>query len=250
MTTDLKHTVRLARVDILLIMRNRSALTNAVLMPLLVAGFLIFTARAQAADQVPFMLTGQVATLALFAPLVNLAGFYTTRREELILKRLLGGPASATAILGGSAAGATAVYLLQVVALCVAAVPLGVGLPENPLLLLAGVLGAAALFSLISMVISGFSSTGELAQIATVPFMFLCLFLSPAIVPLDALPEQLGRIAEYLPMTPVTELIRTGFLGDEGEGGGVLPNLGLLAAWVAVAAVVARRWFRWDPRRG
>ena len=73
---------------------------------------------------------------------------------------------------------------------------------------------------------------------------------SPAIVPLDALPQQLGRIAEYLPMTPVTELIRTGFLGDEGEGGGVLPNLGLLAVWVAVAAVVARRWFRWDPRRG
>ncbi|GAA0459876.1 transport permease protein [Paractinoplanes deccanensis] len=250
MKTDLAHVYRLARLDLTLIFRNRSALTNAVLMPLLVTGFLIFTAKRQAGDeQLRFLLTGQVAALVLFAPLVNLAGFYTSRREELVLKRLLGGPASATAILGGSAAGAAAVYLLQVLVLCVAAVPLGVGLPDNPPLLLAGALAGAALFSLLSMVISGLSSSGELAQIATVPVMLLCLFLSPVVAPPDALPEALRAVAGYLPMTPMAEIVRAGFLGGT-RWTETMQSAGVLAVWVAVAAILARRYFRWDPRRG
>jgi ABC-2 type transport system permease protein len=244
--TDVAHVYRLARLDLGLIFRNRSALTNAVLMPLGMAAFLIWTARSQGgAENVSYILTGQIAALALFAPLVNLAGFFTSRREELVLKRLLGGPASATAILGGSAAGATVVYLIQAFAVVAAAVALDVGLPGDPLLVLVAVLGGAALFALLSMVISGLSSSGELAQLATVPVMLVCLVLSPVIVPTEAFPDRLRQVAEFLPLTPVADLVRAGY-GDAFQWS----SLGILAAWIAVAAVLARRFFRWDPRRG
>ncbi|GAA4941217.1 ABC transporter permease [Actinoplanes utahensis] len=250
MKTELKHTARLARVDLTLIVRNRSALTNAVLMPLLVTAFLIFSVREQGGkEELDYMVTGQFAALLVYAPLVNLAGFYTSRREELVLKRLLGGPASALAILGGSALGAAVVYLVQALAVGVAAVALGVGLPTNPLLVLVAALGGLVLFSLLSMAVSGFSSSGELAQLATVPVMLLSLILSPVIVPLDALPEQLQRISEFLPMTPVAEVIRAGYLGDV-VWSETLRSLAVLAVWVGVAAELARRYFRWDPRRG
>ncbi|GIF38739.1 ABC transporter permease [Actinoplanes xinjiangensis] len=245
MKTDLAHIYRLARLDLTLIFRNRSALTNAVLMPLAVAAFLVFTADQAGRDSVEYILTGQIAGLLMFAPLVNLAGFYTSRREELVLKRLLGGPASATAILGGSAAGATAVYLLQALAVVIAAVVMGFGLPGNPLLVLVAALGGAAVFALLSMAISGLSSSGELAQLATVPVMLVCLVLSPVIVPAEAFPERLRQVAEYLPLTPVADLVRAGY-----GAGFAWSSLGLLAAWVAVAALLARRFFRWDPRRG
>jgi ABC-2 type transport system permease protein len=245
MKTDLAHIYRLARLDLTLIFRNRSALTNAVLMPLAVAAFLVFSAGQGSRDDVEFILTGQIAGLLMFAPLVNLAGFYTSRREELVLKRLLGGPASATAILGGSAAGATAVYLIQALAVGVAAVVMGFGLPGNPALVLIAALGGAAVFALLSMAISGLSSSGELAQLATVPVMLVCLILSPVVVPTGAFPERLQQVADYLPLTPVADLVRAGY-GAAFEWS----SLGLLAAWVAVAAVLARRFFRWDPRRG
>lgn len=246
MKTDLSHIYRLARLDLGLIFRNRSALVNAVLMPLAVTAFLIFTTREQGgAETMSYIVTGQIAALVVFAPLVNLAGFYTSRREELVLKRLLGGPASATAILGGSAAGATAVYLLQVLAVGVAAVALDVGLPGNPLLVLLAVLGGAAVFTLLSMAISGLSSSGELAQLATVPVMLVSFILSPVIVPGDAFPERLRQVAEFLPLTPVADLVRAGY-----GGAFQWSSLGILAAWAAVAALLARRFFRWDPRRG
>ncbi|MDI6101759.1 ABC transporter permease [Actinoplanes sp. NEAU-A12] len=246
MKTDLAHVYRLARLDLGLIFRNRSALANAVLMPLGVAAFLIFTAREQGgADNLSYVITGQIAALVLFAPLVNLAGFFTSRREELVLKRLLGGPASAPAILGGSAAGATVVYLVQALAVGAAAAALDVGLPSNPLLVLIAVLGGAVVFALLSMVISGLSSSGELAQLATVPVMLISMILSPVIVPTEAFPDRLRQVAEFLPLTPVADLVRAGY-GDAFQWS----SLAVLAAWVAVATVLARRFFRWDPRRG
>lgn len=266
MNTDVQQALRLARMDLGVIARNRTALANAVLMPLVLAVVLVSAANGAEGEHgnapVLFVLTGQMAAVVVFATFVNLAGFYTARREELVLKRLLGGPASAFAILGGSAFGATLIYLLQVVLLCVAAVTLGGNLPANPaLLLLAAVLGAA-LFSLLAMVISGLSSSGEVAQLATVPVMLLCFGASPVMMPLDVLPEQVRTAAEFLPMTPIVELIRTGFLGTDNVGTGAqalgfvaqwttaLPSLGILAAWLLVAALLAKRYFRWDPRRG
>ena len=43
----------------------------------------------------------------------------------------------------------------------------------------------------------------------------------------------------------MTDLIRAGY-GDAFQWS----SLGLLVAWVALASILARRYFRWDPRRG
>ncbi|MEU6413791.1 ABC transporter permease [Microbispora sp. NPDC046933] len=264
--TELAQAARLARVDLTLIFRNRTALVNAVLLPLLIAGALASNNIGGGTAGIPasrYLMTGMMAFILIFATFMNLAGFYTARREELVLKRLLGGPASKAAVLGGSALGATVVYLGQVVILCVfMAAVMGTGAPADIPLLLLGALLGAAFFSLLAMAVSGLSSTGEMAQIATLPVVLLLVGGSPVMLPQEILPQALRGVTEFLPMTPIVEIMRTAYLGLDyiGTGheplgllerwGAALPSLGVLAAWIVVAALLARRFFRWDPRRG
>ncbi|WP_432924900.1 ABC transporter permease [Microbispora sp. CA-135349] len=264
--TDMAQAVRLARVDLTLVFRNRTALVNAVLLPLLIAGALASTDIGGGTAGIPatqYLMTGMMAFILIFATFMNLAGFYAGRREELVLKRLLGGPTSKAAILGGSALGATVVYVGQVVILCaLMAAVMGTGAPADIPLLLLGALLGAAFFSLLAMAVSGLSSTGEMAQIATLPVVLLLVGGSPVMVPQEILPQALRTVIEFLPMTPIVEIMRTAYLGLDYIGAGheplglldrwaaALPSLGILAAWIAVAALLARAFFRWDPRRG
>ncbi|WP_182873772.1 ABC transporter permease [Microbispora sp. H10670] len=263
---DVAQAVRLARVDLTLVFRNRTAFVNAVLLPLLIAGALASNGVGEGTAGIPgtqYVMTGMMAFILVFATFMNLAGFYTSRREEMVLKRLLGGPATRTAVLGGSALGATAVYLGQVIILCVLmSAAMGTSAPADILLLLLAALLGAAFFSLLAMAVSGLSSTGEMAQIATLPVVLLLVGGSPVMLPPEMLPPALRTAIEFLPMTPIVETMRTAYLGLDYIGAGheplgplerwgaALPSLGLLVVWIAVAALLARAFFRWDPRRG
>ena len=78
------------------------------------------------------------------------------------------------------------------------------------------------------------------------------------LVPLSGFPEPVAEASRFLPLTPVIELSRLGLVGETWSGHAVdtagawaaapVP-LAVLAAWLVVGAVVARRVFRWAPRR-
>ncbi len=96
----------LARAELTLLVRNRSALFIALLLPTVMALSLKSTA-----DQADLsgtglsvgttVLPGAVGMVLLFAVYSNLVGVYVGRREELVLKRLRTGEADDLEILSG-----------------------------------------------------------------------------------------------------------------------------------------------------
>ncbi|MEV8637081.1 ABC transporter permease [Streptosporangium sp. NPDC051023] len=265
MRTDVLHAVRLARLDLTLVARNTTTLFTVLLMPLLMAWLFTQTQTDANIEGVPahvFVLTGVPGLMLGFAVFINLVNSLTARREELVLKRLRGGQPSATAVLAGSALGALALFLGQVVLLGVWIQRTEGLLPVNvPLMVLAAVLGVAV-FGLLAAAFSGITPNAETAQITVLPVILVMLIGAPVAFPTSTLPGPLGAISDLLPVTPVVKIMRSAFLGADHYSGsakalgvieqwtGALPSIGILLAWIAVTALLARWLFRWEPRHG
>ncbi|MEO3809525.1 ABC transporter permease [Sphaerisporangium sp. B11E5] len=265
MLTDVRHSVRLARLELTVLGRNQTALFTVLFLPLLFGWMFSALAGEAVIAGLPaevFVLTGLPGLLPLFAVFVNLVNTFTARREELVLRRLRGGQVSAVGILGGAALGGLAVQLVQTGLVLAWLRAVDGPVPANiPLLLVAAVLGAAV-FTLLAAACSGLTRTTEHAQVTVLPVLFVVMIGAPLFTPLSAQPPQLAVPAEFVPATPIVEITRTAILGADFIGGAggkltvagqwlaALPSLGVLAAWLLIAAIAAKVLFRWDPKRG
>lgn len=80
-----------------------------------------------------------------------------------------------------------------------------------------------------------------LANIVVFPMMFL----SGTFFPRFLMPEWLQNISAFLPLTPVIDGIR--LIATEGKHFiDILPQIGLVGAWLVVIYVIAFRVFRWE----
>jgi ABC-2 type transport system permease protein len=259
-------TIRLSRfrsvstAELRLFGRNRSALFSALVLPLIlavtVAGAGVEESGTSAAGLVVTSLLGYVLLAAVY---YNLVTTYVSRREELMLKRLRAGELTDTEILTGIATPMVVVALAQMVVFVAAgAVLFGLPVPVNVLLLLAGALGGVVVFVLIAAMSTEFTRTTEAAQVTTLPVMIACLVGSMMYTALDDAPEAVIAALRALPLTPVVDLMRLGWLGTTGPAAaegftGVLDDAlvpaGILMAWIIVGVLTVRRRFRWEPRR-
>ncbi|MEU4423082.1 ABC transporter permease [Actinoplanes sp. NPDC024001] len=240
--------------------RNRSAMFSALVLPLLLAvavsGSGIEDSGESAAGTVVTSLLGYVLLAAVY---YNLVTTYVSRREELMLKRLRSGELSDTEILTGIASPMIVVALLQMAVFVAAgAVLFGLPVPVNVFLLLGGALGGVVVFVLLAAMSTEFTRTTEAAQVTTLPVMLACLIGSMIYTTLDDAPGALVAVLRALPLTPVVDLMRLGWLGTTGTSAaegftGVLDDAlipaGILVAWIIVGVVAVRRRFRWEPRR-
>ncbi len=219
----------LARAEGILLWRNRLALLNAVILPAALAGSLKSFGGLGASGAHDFgamLLTGLTAFALLIAVYYNLVTAMVARREELVLKRLRTGEATDGEILAGTAAPAIAIAWAQIA---------------------------------VAAVTAAVTRTVQLAQVTTMPALWLPLVFSGLLFPLAMLPGPLRWVAEALPLTPVVELLRLGLTGTTAAAGhhlGLAASFGaaaapvlVLAAWTIAGAWAARRWFRWEPRR-
>jgi ABC-2 type transport system permease protein len=62
------------------------------------------------------------------------------------------------------------------------------------------------------------------------------------------MPDQLANICLLLPVSPLMELVRGGWVGTL-SGVETLKALGIAALWTVLGVLAVRRWFRWEPRR-
>ncbi|QFG25898.1 ABC transporter permease [Actinomadura sp. WMMB 499] len=257
--------VRVARFDAVLLYRNRTALFTVFGLPVLFIAMLV-PVRGQDIDGVDGALlqgTGHLAFFLVFAIFMNLVNVFTARREDLTLKRLRGTALSDAEIRGGGVLTAAAAYTAQALLLLVVlGTAFGGRFPADPLLLLAGLAGGVALFALLAFAVSGLTPSAELAQLTVLPIMFGCMAGGGVMFPLDALPDALATACRWLPLTPVVEITRTAYFGQdftgasghaalsftEGWAACVRP-FAVLAFWIVLGRAAARRWFRWEPRR-
>ncbi|AGK78754.1 MULTISPECIES: ABC transporter permease [Streptomyces] len=243
----------LARAELILLVRNRSAIFVALVLPIV----MIFSIRASL-QQIDLAgtglsiagaaLTGGIGIVLVQVVYMTLVTGYVTRREELVLKRLRTGEVTDREILAANALPAVALALVQVVLLVAAgAVAFDLSAPKRPELFLAGLLVGLVMMSGLAAATSAVTRTVQTSQLTTLPLFFVSLFASGIFVPLDIFPDGLASVFELLPLTGVMTLIRHGWLGGV-EGGDLLTAAVAALAWTAFAVFAVQRWFRWDPR--
>ncbi|MGF1430366.1 ABC transporter permease [Kitasatospora sp. LaBMicrA B282] len=260
----LRRPLGLVRTELLLLRRNRMALTMAVLMPVAMMSGLHSMLHAQRAqlpgvDLNSALVLNLTAVSLLFAFYPNLTSAYVARRNELVLKRLRTGELTDTGILGGTALPPLLLVLLQVTLIsALGAVLLGVSAPVNPVLVPLGLLLAGVQLAALAALTSAATRTVETAGLTTLPVVLVAIVASGVVVPYRVMPGWLADLGRALPTTPALQLLRIGWLGGDGAGAAssfagswavALPYLAGALAWTAATAWAAHRYFRWEPRR-
>jgi ABC-2 type transport system permease protein len=260
-STPTRRVAGLGRAELTLLLRNRTAAFTALLLPLATVGFLA-SLRLDDGEHLSasaFLFTALIGFLLLYVVYYNLVTTYVARREELVLKRLRTGETTDPEILLGAAVPALVVALLQtVLAIGAGAALVGLPVPVNAPLMAVGTLAGCAVFVLLAAASSAFTRNVEMAQISTLPVLLVSMVGSGTTLPLDALPGPLADGLRLLPLTPVLDLVRLGWLGTTGadaprDFAGTFvaagPPTAIIIAWLIFGVYAVRRWFRWEPRR-
>jgi ABC-2 type transport system permease protein len=253
-----RRVLALAEAETRLLLRNRTAVFNSLLMPLL----LVASARLIGAGEGtagPALLVVAIGVTLVFLTYYNLVTTYVARREELVLQRMRTGELTDAEILIGTAAPTLLVTLAQVLLVAVGVLVLGEwSAPVDAVLPLLALAGGAALMVVLAAASTSFTRTAESAQITTLPLVMIATVASGLFFPLDVFPDQVATALRMLPLSPVVELARLGLVGGTWDGQTVgwagawaaapLP-LAVLGGWLLVGGPVAGRVFRWAPRR-
>jgi ABC-2 type transport system permease protein len=249
----------LARAELRLLLRNRTAVANSVLLPLLLVAVIPALGWGGVSTAGPHLVVSALGVTLVFLTYYNLVISFVARREELVLQRLRTGELTEGEVLLGTAVPTLVVSAGQVLLVAAGVTVLGEwSAPVDVVLPLIAFLGGAGVMVALAAVSTSFTRTTDSAQITTLPLVMAATALSGLLVPLTLLPDALAQTARLLPLTPVLELARLGLVGRTWDGDPVdlagawaaapLP-LAVLAGWLVVGTVVARRVFRWAPRR-
>lgn len=244
----------LARAELTLLGRNRSAVATALLVPLA----LPFSVRP-ALDGMDLersglnagtvMLTAAIGFSFLFSVYTALVSAFVARREELVLKRLRTGELGDTEILVGTALPAACLGLAQSLVLTLGCVLfLDAAAPQAPYLTVLGLLAGLVLCAALAALTASFTRTVESAQVTALPLVFVSMLGSGIAIPAEALPDRLASVAALLPLSPAIRLVSGGFTGRLSAAE-ALASVAIALAWLVPAVFAVRRWFRWEPRR-
>jgi ABC-2 type transport system permease protein len=254
----LRRTLALAGAETRLLLRNRTAVVNSVLMPLLLVALVSGMGLDDRATG-PGLLTMAAGFTLVFLTYYNLVTTYVARREDLVLQRLRTGELSDGQVLLATAVPTLLVTVGQLLLITVGVAVLGGWrAPADVVLPVLAVLLGVVLMVALATASTVFTRTPESAQITTLPVVVVATALSGLFFPLTVLPEWLAPVARLLPVTPVVELVQLGLAGRTWDGEAVagaelwwaaLGPLGTLLAWTAIAGVATAWWFRWAPRR-
>ena len=244
----------LARAELTLLGRNRSAVVTALLVPLALP-FSVRPAmegmdlKGLGLSVGTVMLTAAIGFSFLFSVYTALVSAFVARREELVLKRLRTGELGDHEILTGTALPAVCVGLAQSLVLATGfVVLLDAGAPRAPYLTVLGVLSGLVLCAALAALTASFTRTVESAQVTALPLVFVSMLGSGIAIPTGALPDRLASVCELLPLSPAIRLVSGGWTGRLGAYE-VLGAVATTLAWTVLAVFAVRRWFRWEPRR-
>ncbi len=194
--------------------------------------------------------------LLVFLVYYNLLSAYTTRRDELVLKRLRTGEATDNQILLGPAVPSLALTALLTVVVGAFVVALGGSVPVNPILLIAALGGGAAMFAALALITSTFTRNAEAAQITSLPIILIAMAGTSFVRTI--VPDAAAQVVDLTPMAAVLDLVNLGWIGATDPNstaldfadtfGPSLKPVAVIAAWIVGSIVVAKRHFRWEPR--
>lgn len=230
----------LARSEVRLIYRNKLVLATALLLPLGLGALIASNGRDGDWGGVIAM---QFLFMLLFCVYATATTSLAARRRQLVLKRLRSGELSDPQILAGLLAPLFALAAVQSVLLLACAVAFGAPLPDRPLVLVPAFVAGSAMAASLALATAAFTTSAELAQVTVTP-VFLAGIASATWV-LSVEPGAVSTLMHVTPGGALADLVRQGW----ETGGSPLPAITGLVVWTAIGWEVAKRWFRWEPRR-
>lgn len=241
---------KLTLVESRLFLREKIALLGVFALPVgLVAGFGLIPNFSHAQKG----LSGQSGTeyiaalgIAIVLVSIGLQGIpmvIAQYRERGILRRLGVTPVRPlTVLIAKLAVWAGSAALSAIFVIAVTRLAFGVPTPAKlGWFLVSFVLGMAALFSL-GMLVSAVAPTARSAMGIAMALFFPNMFLAGIYFPTDGMSPALQRIGEFSPLGAAMHAIRDSWRGVDPR----LEYLGIMAAWAALATVLAVRYFKWE----
>jgi len=185
-------------------------------------------------EYIEFMTPGVIILTAIFTSIFGGVNTLWDRRYGFMNKALTS-PISRSSIALGKMLAISLIAALQATLILGIALAIGVSFP-NPLLI-APIMAIVILFSLgfsgISVMVAATAKSQETFW-GIINFLGMPLFmLSPALFPLELLPEWLGFAARLNPVTYTVLLVR-GMMTGVNEGVNSILSIGIIAAFVVV----------------
>ncbi|MFE1316887.1 ABC transporter permease [Kitasatospora phosalacinea] len=193
-------------------------------------------------ERVDFLAPGLLALAVMSTAFTGQAIATGFERRYGVLKRLGATPLPRWALLSAKTGCVLVTELLQVLLLSGIALALGWSPHGDPLtVLLLLVLGTAA-FSGLGLLMAG--TLRAEATLAGANLVFVLLLLAGGVVvPLSKFPDAVRPVLELLPISALSDGLRSVLQ----LGGGVpWADLGVLAAWSVLGLAAASRFFRWE----
>lgn len=246
------RTARLIGWELRLLARRRTTLLSLLIGPVSLIGFGLLLNPPDPAGWA--VLAGLAAVVGLLtATYTTAATVLTMRRESLVLARMRTSELPSTHILGIPLVALAGIGVVQAVVVSVAYAALGASAPQQPLLILLGVVVGAVLASVAAVGTSTLSSTAEGVQYAVMPLLLLSAVGANLLA--QPLPDEIRIAVLLIPLTPLADLVARAWVGTVPgmvtmpfDLPPVLVDLGLLVAWSAVLVALSRRRWRWTPR--
>lgn len=197
-----------------------------------------------------FFVPGLGVFAAVSATYTNLAINTAIARDNGILKRIRGTPIPPSAYITAKIFSAIWLASLSL------GLMMGVGIsfygidliPRTiPSAILTFIVGVAC-FSALGMLVAALSPSGDAAPAITNATLLPIAFISDVFLPLDDPPTWMRIAGDVFPLKPFVVAFRDAF--DPTLTGLQFhwPKLGMMTAWGALAAVLAIRFFRWEPK--
>ena len=185
------------------------------------------------------------------ASYVSLAAAVAYARESGVLKRLHGTPVPPAVQIGARILSAVWVSMIAVFVL------VGVGVAfygvqivwrTVPAVLVTLLVGIAS-FAALGLAVAALAPSAAATQAITNGSLVLLAFVS-GMFAFGDLPDWVDRVGDVFPLRHFVLAVSDAFNPYLSGPGFAIDHLAVMAAWGAVGAAVAIRWFRWEPRTG
>lgn len=251
--------MRQIRYQLLLFARVPVALFFTLLLPLvmlvlfnaLFGGGTVSTADGEWPVQ-QFYTGGLAAFTAVSATYTNIANMVPIRREEGVLKRWRGTPLPTWVYVAGVVGSAVVVAFVGVVVMLglgVVAYDLQVEAAKLPAAAVTFVVGVSA-FAALGMAVAALVPTASAASAIANATILPLAFVSNVFIVIEDPPEWVDTVGDIFPLKPFVESFQAAFNPLVDPPAFDWAALAFVALWGVAGAVVAVRYFRWDPAPG
>ncbi|RRD59673.1 ABC transporter permease [Leucobacter sp. OH1287] len=231
-----------ALAEFKMLLRNKLVAISSIVVPLTIAAVFIYS-------QDRF--GGSSITAALITVMMVAMGVYVTatttlaaRRQSLFLKKMRTTTLSDNSIIAGLTLPIVLINVIQIAIVLVVLAVIG-KMPENPHWVVIAVLSLELMYVALALVTSAFSNSPEHAQVTTLPILLLGMGVAFWVAVIDTEGNTLLNWA--LPGGAATDLLIKGW--EFAEVDDVLRMVGFSLLWVIVSFWIAKRSFRWEPRK-